>query len=77
MADTASPYRRADGTARFGVRSEFTTPHGKLLRETSLPHGMGNSPTHFAPVETARFAACGRIKKKKILKEKKNGQHCH
>jgi hypothetical protein len=27
------------------ARSEFTTPHGKLLRETSLPHGMENSPT--------------------------------
>ena len=47
------PYRQADGTAWLVVRSEFTTPHGKLLRGTSLPHGMENSPTHFAPVQLA------------------------
>ena len=50
---TASLYLRADETSRLVVRSEFTTQYGKLLRGTSLPHGMENSPTHFAPVETA------------------------
>ena len=41
-----SPHRRSDGTSRLVVRSEFTTPYGKLLRGSSLPHGMENSPTH-------------------------------
>ena len=50
---TASLYRRADGAARMGVRFEFTTPHGKRLRGTHLPHGMENSTTHSAPVKTA------------------------
>ena len=46
-----SSYRRADGTARFGVRYEFTT----ALRGTA----MENSPSHFAPVESMSLAAFG------------------
>jgi hypothetical protein len=61
-----SLYRRADGTSRLVVRSEFTTPYGKLLRGTSLPHGMENSPTHCAPVEKASPSQ-GRINNKEKI----------
>jgi len=43
------PFRRADGTARFGVRSVFTT----ALRGSA----MVNSPSLFAPEESIRLAA--------------------
>ena len=48
--------------------------HGSAFA-SSLPQPrvgapMENSPTHFAPVETIRFAACGRIKKEKFLKKR-------
>ena len=55
-AEADSPYRHADGTARYDVRSEFTT----ALRGAA----MENSPAHFAPVEIIRFAACGRMYEK-------------
>ena len=45
--------KKAAQKARMDVRFEFTTPHGKHLRGTSLPHGMENTPTHLAPVESA------------------------
>jgi len=62
--EAVSLYRRADGTSRLVVRSEFTTPRGKLLRGTSLPHGMENSPTHCEHVKAASPSQ-GRLKKRK------------
>ena len=46
----------------------------------SLPQPRGgkameNSPTHFAPVENVRFAACGRINRENHI-EKENSLYC-